>query len=64
MLVKHCGFHFEKPLCLIQYCLKLMKDELACSDAKACTYLVLTMDALELYVFYATREFIILDALI
>lgn len=57
--MKHCGFHLEKPLCLIQYCLKLMKNELACSDVKACTYLILTVDAIDLDVFYVMREFIL-----
>lgn len=32
-----------------------MKDEQACSDAEACTYLELTVNAIELDVFYVSR---------
>ena len=32
-----------------------MKDEQACSDAEACTYIVLTVNAIELDEFYALR---------
>lgn len=38
-----------------QYCLKLMKDEQACPDAEACTYLILTVNAIKLDVFNASR---------
>lgn len=51
-------FTLKNILCLIKYCVKLINDERARSDAEACTYLVLIVDTIDLDVFYAPRVYI------